>query len=335
MTQEARKPSFFEDGPSENFSSGILEMTLPSKFGPRTQGKVRDIWMNDGVRIMITTDRQSAYDRIICTIPGKGEILNMTSAWWFNKTKEFAPNHVIASPHPNVLIAKQAAATIPVEIVWRAFMAKSFTSTSVYANYMEGRRNIYGIDFPEDLRANEQFSQPILTPTTKVDDGHDEELVDDQARDIADKVGGKGAWKNIKAMTESLFKYGSYALIQRGLILVDTKYEMGIDQDGQLMVIDELHTPDSSRLWLASSYEERFEKGENPETYDKEILRRWLAEQGFRGEGLVPRVPDNIINQMTSAYEVPYQILTGERLSDVPYCVLTAIRKSILQYFNQ
>ena len=335
MVQEVRQPSFFEGSPSENFSKGLLEVTLPSEFGPRTQGKVRDIWIRDGVRIMVTTDRQSAYDRMICTIPGKGEALNMTSAWWFEKTEGLAPNHLIAVPHPNVLIAKQAAATIPVEVVWRAYMAKSYSSTSVYFNYAErGRRNICGINFPDGLCANEQFPKPVLAPTTKADSGHDEELDDDAASDIADKVGGRGTWRKIKTMTESLFAYGSHVLRQKGLILVDTKYEIGIDQDGHLMVIDEQHTPDSSRIWLASSYQEQFEKGENPETYDKEILRRWLAEHDFRGEGMVPIIPDGVIDQMASAYEVPYYALTGQHFS-ASTSGSQEIQNAILQYLNQ
>lgn len=335
MTQETRQPSFFEGSPSENFSRGLLEVTLPSEFGPRTQGKVREIWVRDGVRIMVTTDRQSAYDRIICTIPGKGKALNMTSAWWFEETKEFAPNHVIAVPHPNVLIAKQAAATIPVEVVWRAYMAKSSTPTSVYFNYADkGRRSIYGINFPEGLRANQRFPKPVLTPTTKADSGHDEELDDYKARDIADKVGGRGTWKRIRLMTERLFAYGSHTMKQKGLMLVDTKYEIGIDQDGQPMIIDEEHTSDSSRIWLASSYQEKFEKGENPETYDKEILRRYLAEHGFRGEGMEPIIPDGIIDQMASAYEVPYYTLTGQRLP-TSTSGSQEIQNAILRHFNQ
>jgi len=335
MAQEVRQPSFFEGAPSENFSRGLLEVTLPSEFGPRTQGKVRDIWVRDGVRIMATTDRQSAYDRMICTIPGKGEALNMTSAWWFEKTEGFASNHLIAVPHPNVLIAKQAAAAIPVEVVWRAYMAKSSTPTSVYFNYMKkGRRDIYGIRFPDDLRANQEFPMgPVLTPSTR-GEIHDEEMTEDDAREIADKIGGSGTWERIRLMTESLFAYGSHTLKQKGLILVDTKYEIGIDHDGQLMVIDELHTPDSSRIWLASSYQEQFEKGENPETYDKEILRRWLAEHDFRGEGMVPIVPDGVIDQMASAYQVPYYALAGQRFS-TSTSGSQEIQSAILQYFNQ
>lgn len=332
MTQEARRSSFFEGAPSENFSRGLLEVTLPKEFGSRAQGKVRDIWVREGLRIMVTTDRQSAYDRMICTIPDKGVALNMTAEWWFNKTKEFAPNHVIAVPHPNVLIAKQAVTTIPVEVVWRAYMARSSTSTSVYFNYTErGRRDIYGVKFPEGLRANEQFSRSVLTPTTKSESGHDEELDDDSAKEIADKVGGTGTWEKIRLMTEQLFACGQQILKQKGLILVDTKYEIGIDQNGHLMVIDELHTSDSSRIWLASSHKERFDKGEDPETFDKEIIRRWLAEHGFRGEGVVPVIPDNIIDQMSHAYGVPYSIMTGEKLPQFP-TNSAEIQEAILQY---
>src|SRR3989344_936762 len=191
--EDKRQPSYIEDAPEENFRQGLLEVNLPPEFGPKTSGKVRDIWVRNGVRIMVTTDRQSAFDRLICTIPLKGIVLNATSAWWFKKTQDIIPNHVI-DVHQNILIARQAAQVIPVEVVWREYMAKSATSTSVYHNYVDkGRRRIHGIDFPDGLLANQRFPMgPILTPSTKADEGHDLELTEYAARELADKIGGLG-----------------------------------------------------------------------------------------------------------------------------------------------
>lgn len=213
-------------------------------------------------------------------------------------------------------------------------MAKSSTSTSIYHNYEDlGRREIYGINFPDGLRANERFPMgPILTPTTKADGGHDLELDEDGAAEIADKVGGKGTWNKVKIMTRSLFDYGSFILGQKGLLLADTKYEIGIDKDGNLIVIDEVHTSDSSRFWEADTYPERFASGENPDAYDKEILRRWLSEHGFRGEGFVPSIPAEVTGQMSTAYQVPYVRITEESLSEQTTNA-QEVQKAIVQYF--
>ena len=314
------RPGFIKDAPAENFAQGILEVDLPAKVGPRKQGKVRDVWVRDDKRITVTTDRTSAFDRLICTIPSKGAILNLTSAWWFRRTQGIIPNHLVSVPHPNVLISRQAQEVIPVEMVVRAYMVKSSTSTSVYHNYVErNQRNIYGIDFLDGLRANERFPMgPILTPTTKADEGHDLELDEDAAREIADKTGGKRTWEKVKNASMALFAFGSEIFAQRGLILVDTKYEFGIDKYGNIMLIDEIHTSDSSRIWKVSTYDKRFESGENPDTYDKEILRRWLAEQGFKGEGLVPVVNPSVIEEMARAYREPYSLVIGHELMVMP-----------------
>lgn len=309
-----------QDVPRENFEGGILETNIP-ELGPATRGKVRDIWAIDGkdpVRVMVTTDRLSAYDRIICTVPEKGKVLNLLSAFWFDQTRDIVPNHVIDIPHPNVVFAKPAKVTLPVEVVVRAYMARSSTSTSVYYNYERlGRRGIYGIKFPDGLRANEKFPMgPVLTPTTKAETGHDEELSDDQAVEIVDSKLGTGVWKKAKNAALALFKLGIEYSLSKSLILVDTKYEFGLDAEGNLMLIDEIHTPDSSRYWLAESYEDRFRQGEDPENYDKELVRRWLAENGFRGEGIVPAIPRDVIEKVSQAYTVPYRMITGLELPE-------------------
>ena len=321
-------PSDF-DTPKENFAGGLLQVDLP-ELGQPIRGKVRDIWVVGQQRVMVTTDRQSAYDRLICTVPGKGQVLNLKSAYWFDQTKDIVENHMISVPHPNVLIAKQAKATLPVEVVLRRYIAKSSTSTSVYHNYTDlGRREIYGIEFPEGLRANQEFpSGTILTPTTKAEKGHDEELTDGQARGIVDGKLGDGVWDKAKDAALAVFERARKDCLEKGLILVDTKYEFGIDIDGNLMLIDEIHTPDSSRFWLAQTYEEKFSEGKTPDTFDKEILRRWLAEHGFKGDGPVPVVDPEIIDAMAKAYTVPFTMITGKELPPQPFD-LSKIREAI------
>lgn len=306
--------------PSQNFSKGLMNAEIP-ELGVPVKGKVRDCWIirKEGIdyRALVTTDRQSAYDRLICTIPGKGQVLNLTSAYWFEQTKDIIANHMVDVPHPNVLIARQARETLPVEVVLRRYMAKSSTSTSIYHNYADqGKREIYGVKFPDGLQSNQEFPMgTILTPTTKAESGHDQELTDGQALEIVDAKLGNGTWNKVKAAAHKIFENGRRHYMDKGLILADTKYEFGVDNLGNLMLIDEVHTPDSSRLWLAETYEDKFKNGLTPDTFDKDILRRWLAERGFKGEGLVPQVDAAIIDAMTEAYAVPYKMVTGKALS--------------------
>lgn len=331
MTAEQRLP--IGDTPRENFLRGMLQVDLP-EFGIPTRGKVRDIWVvgegDSQARVMVTTDRQSAYDRLICTVPGKGQVLNLTSAYWFEQTQDIVPNHMISVPHPNVLIARQARATLPVEVVLRRYMAKSSTTTSVYHNYANlGRREIYGLQFPEGLQANQEFPMgTILTPTTKAEAGHDEELTDEKAREIVDGKLGDGVWDKAKDAAFAVFERARKLCLNKGLILVDTKYEFGLDKDGNLMLIDEIHTPDSSRFWLAQTYEKKLSEGQTPDTFDKEILRRWLAENGFKGDGPVPKVDPEIIDAMAKAYAVPFTMITGKELPSEPFDI-SKIRETI------
>lgn len=317
MTHEGQSPQF--DAPRENFEGGLVHVDMPA-LGIPERGKVRDSWkINKGsreLRAMVTTDRLSAYDQVVAAVPGKGQVLNLLSQFWFDKTKDIIPNHMLAVPHPNVLIAKQAEAVLPVELVVRGYMAQSSTDTSIYRNYMGGRRTIYGIDFPEGLQANQEFPMgAIITPTTKADKGeHDEELTDEAAREIVDGKLGEGTWNKARHAAIALFERGRAISSESGLILVDTKYEMGIDEEGNLILIDELHTPDSSRYWLEETYEERMSEGKNPDSFDKEIARRWLADNGFRGNGPIPRIDRSVLDRMSEAYAIPYQMLTGTQL---------------------
>jgi len=320
--------------PQENFSRGLFEVDIP-ELGPKIQGKVRDMWIVDNKRVIVTTDRQSAFDKIICTIPGKGAVLNGLSGWWFSANKDSIPTHYIFCPHPNVMITKEAKIKIPVEVVFRRYMAKSSTRTSVYYNYAElGRRTIYGVDFPDGLGANCEFPQgTILTPTTKAETGHDEELTDEQAQELVDKVAGIGTWQKIKEIGFRFFEHAYYYHQRAGLILVDTKFEFGLDSQGNLMLIDEVFTPDSSRLWLLETYNQRFQAQQNPETFDKEILRRWLAENSFTGDGQVQVVPSEVIEKMSQAYKLPYQMITGQNILD-EQTDTGEIRQAIFEYLS-
>ena len=310
--------------PEANFAFGLRTVEFP-ELGEKHSGKVRDWWNIDEDRIVfLTTDRQSAYDVVVGTIPGKGKALNETSAWWAKNTADIIPNDVIAIPHPNVKIARQAIEGLGVEMVYRRFNAKSSTSTSIYRNYTEGRRRIYGIDFPDGLEPNQPFPEDlgqdgiIFTPTTKAEQGeHDAEMTEEQARElIRDRFGSKIANQAVKAGYE-LFKRGENLLGRERLIFVDTKYEFGVDADGRLMLIDEIHTPDSSRIWKKDSYLQRLQEGLDPESFDKEILRRWLKDQGFTGETgqSAPIIPDEIRKAMLDAYVAPYRMLSGRDIS--------------------
>lgn len=333
LKEGANQPNEILGAPAENFTGGLLTIDIP-ELGSKTQGKVRDIYRVDSSLVMITTDRQSAYDRMVCTVPGKGQVLNLLSAFWFRETRGIFPNHLVAVPHPNVMIVREAEETLPVEVVLRRYVARSSTSTSIYYNYFElGRRKIYGIKFLDGLRSNQELPGTILTPTTKSKEGHDEELTDKNAQEIVDGKFGRGTWTKTKTAAFALFEKARSHHRERNLILVDTKYEIGI-ADGELMLIDELHTSDSSRLWKADTYQERFERGEDPETFDKEILRRWLAQQAefARGKGKVPRVSPEVIEQMAAAYRAPYEMITGQQLlenSSDP----AQIRQAVLNYF--
>lgn len=340
MTPE-RGPLPTPEPPRENFARGLFTVDISELRVPKTQGKVRDIWIveknGQKLRVMVTTDRTSAYDKLICNVPGKGKVLNLISAFWFDETHDIVPNQVIAVPHPNILIAKQAEETLPVEVVLRRYMARSSTSTSVYRNYYEGRREIYGIEFPDGLKPNQEFPMgTISTPTTKAESGqHDVELKDEEAEEIVDSKLGREVWKRVKAAGLALFERALIYHRENGLILADTKLEFGLDKDGNLILIDEVFTPDSSRFWLNNSYQQRLNEEKDPESFDKEILRRWLAQNGFTGEGQIPTIPQGVIDQMASAYRIPYEMVTGKRLSQDPQeSNPDSIRKAVLEYLN-
>ena len=239
----------------------------------RKKGKVRDTYDLGEKLVLITTDRQSAFDRILASIPFKGQVLNQVSAFWFEQTRDIVPNHVIGIPDPNVTVAKKCS-ILPIEFVVRGYLTGS-TDTSAWTHYAKGIRNICGNILPEGMKKNQPFDKPILTPTTK-SDLHDESI---SAKEILDRnILDKTTWEKCEEIAFDLFNRGVKLAAEHGLILVDTKYELGIDKAGKITLADEIHTPDSSRYWLKESYEQRLANGREPENIDKEFLRLWFRD---------------------------------------------------------
>lgn len=273
-------------------------------YGEKITGKVRDIYIYDGEYILITTDRVSAFDRVLGAIPFKGQVLNQLSAWWFEKTADIVANHVVAVPDPNVTIARSAE-TLPVEVIVRGYIT-GVTSTSLWMLYEQGDRHPYGIALPDGLQKNDPLPTPIITPTTKATGGaHDQRLT--RAEIIDQGLVDETLWKQVEAAALAIFARGQEVASKAGLILVDTKYEFGMI-DGKLAIIDEIHTPDSSRYWVADTYR----RGQEPESFDKEALRVWFVEHGYRGEGTPPQMPDDFVATMAKRYITAYERLTGQ-----------------------
>ena len=272
-------------------------------WGKRVSGKVRDIYTLDDRLALVTTDRVSAFDRVLGLIPYKGQVLNQLSAWWFERTKDIVSDHVIAVPDPNVMIVRRAT-PLQVEIVVRGYIT-GVTTTSLWYLYSQGDRHPYGLALPEGLHKNDPLPSPVITPTTKAVAGaHDERITREEI--LARELVPAGLWEEVEHAALALFARGQEIARAAGLILVDTKYEFGL-VDSRLAIIDEVHTPDSSRYWLADSYgQER-----NPANYDKEYLREWYAAQGYRGDGDPPVMPVDFIAQVAARYIGAYERLTS------------------------
>jgi phosphoribosylaminoimidazole-succinocarboxamide synthase len=289
------------------FPHAILRVDLPG-WGPRTEGKVRDIYVMNGQRVLITTDRVSAFDRVLGAIPFKGQVLNQLSAWWFEQLKVIVANHVVAVPDPNVTVAREAQ-PLPVEVIVRGYIT-GVTSTSLWTLYSQGVKRPYGLDLPRGLRKNDPLPKPVITPTTKATGGaHDERLT--TAEVVERSLIAPDLWEEIQQAALAIFKRGQEVAHRAGLILVDTKYEFGLI-DGKPALIDEVHTPDSSRFWVAESYESTQATGQEPENFDKEFLRLWFARQGYRGEAEPPVMPLEFVAQVAQRYIAAYQRLTGK-----------------------
>jgi len=277
-------------------------------LGPKTSGKVRDIYTRANELVLITTDRLSAFDRILGAVPYKGQVLNQLAAFWFEQTRDIVANHLISTPDPNVTVARRCR-PLPVEVVVRGYIS-GVTSTALWYRYSQGERTIYGIDFPEGLQKNDALPMPIITPTTKGSaGGHDERITSTEVVEMG--LVEAGLWQQICDAAIAVFQRGQAIAAQGGLILVDTKYEFGLDDEGELVLIDEVHTPDSSRFWIAESYASRHAAGEEPENFDKEFIRLYYAAQGYRGEGDPFPMPAELALQAAQRYIRTYELLTG------------------------
>ena len=274
-------------------------------LGRMERGKVRDSYRQNDARIIVTTDRISAFDCVLGTIPFKGQVLNQIAAFWFENTQSVAPNHVIDVPDPNVMVVRECQ-QLQVEFVVRGYIT-GVTKTSAWYNYERGVRDFCGNVLPEGLKKDQKFDKPILTPTTK-SEKHDRPISRDGA--IAEGLISAPTFDAVADICFRLFDAGVRYARTRGLILVDTKYEFGILGD-RILVSDEIHTPDSSRYWFSDSYEERFRAGKDQRNIDKEYVREWLAAQGFRGEGQPPALTDEVRVEAAKRYIQVYELITG------------------------
>lgn len=286
----------------------IPEVVIP-ELPNYYRGKVRENYdLPGGRRILISTDRLSAFDRAIACIPLKGQVLTQTARFWFENTADICPNHVLEYPDPNVVVGRLLT-ILPVEIVVRGYLAGT-TSTSILTMYKKGAREMYGARFPEGLRDNEALPEAIITPTSKAfDGGHDEPLT--PADILAQGLLSEEQWETVSRYALALFARGQAMARERGLILADTKYEFGLDPEGRIILADEIHTPDSSRYWFGESYPERFAKGEKPESFDKDFVRNWVAARCDPYKEPIPDIPVELIEQTSQVYVRAFETITG------------------------
>ena len=302
---------------------------LPNHY----RGKVRDNYdLPDGRRLIIATDRLSAFDRILTAVPLKGQVLTQLARFWFDKTADIAANHVIEYPDPNVLLCRRLD-ILPVEIVVRDYLAGT-TATSILTMYKAGRREVYGHRLPDGLRDNQKLPQTILTPTTKGYDGaHDTPLSEKEILDQG--LLTPSQWREVSERALALFARGSALAREHGLILADTKYEFGLDGEGRILLADEIHTPDSSRYWRLDSYERRFEAGERPESFDKDVVRNWVAQRCDPYRDEIPQIPREVVLAAAEIYIEAFETITGAPFVVAPpdRPVLERIRRNLARFF--
>lgn len=302
-------------------------MTCDLAGEDRRDGKVRASFRLPGDRrLIVTTDRLSAFDRIIAGVPFKGQVLNQLSAWWFESTRDIVANHALSCPDPNALVAVEAA-PLPVEVVVRGRIT-GVTSTSLWKQYDSGNRVLYGHRLPDGLTKNDALPRPLVTPTTKAaDGGHDEPLT---LAEVTDRgLLSVPLWNAVQEVAVALFERGVETAARAGMVLADTKYEFGIDNDGRLLLIDEVHTPDSSRYWVAATLDDRLAAGMEPESMDKEIVRRALDAAGFRGDGPVPELDEAVWNETSTRYIKCFEQLTGRVFEPGTYPVSPRLAENV------
>ena len=287
----------------------LRDATIP-ELPNHYSGKVRDNYdLPDGRRVIIASDRLSAFDRILCAVPFKGQVLTQTARYWFEATADICPNHVLAYPDPNVVIGTRLD-ILPVEVVVRDYLAGT-TGTSILTMYKKGQRAMYGVTLPDGLSDNQRLPRPILTPTSKAfDGGHDEPLTPDEI--VSRGLLTAAQWAQLSEYAFALFARGQQMAAARGLILVDTKYEFGTDRDGRIILADEIHTPDSSRYWRAASYADRFAAGERPESFDKDFVRSWVAARCDPYKDEIPEIPDELVVATAGVYIEAFETITGQ-----------------------
>lgn len=316
------------------FAGQVLdEATLP-ELPNHYRGKVRDNYdLPDGRRILITSDRISAFDRALAAIPFKGQVLTQTARFWFEHTADLCPNHVLAYPDPNVVVGRRLS-ILPVEVVVRGYLAGT-TSTSILTRYKAGEREMYGHRLPDGMTPNQILDRPIITPTTKADHGgHDEPLTESE-------ILGRGLltpehWRIVSEAALALFARGQAMAAERGLILADTKYEFGLDPEGRVVLADEIHTPDSSRYWFAESYPARVAAGQAPESFDKDFVRNWVVARCDPYKDAIPEIPAEIVLETAAVYIRAFETITGESfaLPDPGEVPLERIRRNIAAYLE-
>ncbi|BCH63994.1 putative phosphoribosylaminoimidazole-succinocarboxamide synthase 2 [Agrobacterium vitis] len=287
----------------------ILKEAFFSELPNYYRGKVRENYdLPDGSRIIISTDRLSAFDRILACIPYKGQVLTQTARYWFEQTADICPNHVIAYPDPAIVIGKRLT-ILPVEVVVRGYLAGT-TGTSILTLYKKGQRTMYGMTLPDGMRDNQKLPQAIITPTSKeFDGGHDAPLT--PAEIIDNGLLTPDQWQQLSQYALALFARGQQKAAERGLILVDTKYEFGTDEAGNILLADEIHTPDSSRYWIAETYEQAFAQGTRPASFDKDFVRSWVAERCDPYKDDIPEIPQDLVEATSKVYIQAYEAITG------------------------
>ena len=312
----------------------LAEVSFP-ELPNHYKGKVRDNYdLPDGRRIIVATDRLSAFDRILTSIPLKGQVLTQTARFWFEATGDICPNHVLAYPDPNVVACRRLT-IMPVEIVVRDYLAGT-TGTSIWPMYKAGKRKMYGIRFPEGMRENQKLPQTIITPTTKAfDAGHDEPL---SAAEIVERnVLTRAQWDRLSHYALALFARGREMAAKRGLILVDTKYEFGLDEGGNIILADEIHTPDSSRYWFADSYEARVAAGQRPESFDKDFVRSWVTARCDPYKDPIPEIPREMRLKTAAVYIEAFERITGQKFAwpDPKVAPMERIGRALKVYLNE
>jgi phosphoribosylaminoimidazole-succinocarboxamide synthase len=306
--------------------SRTLEQTDFESLGKRIPGKVRESYLKGGRRTIVVSDRISCFDVIVGTIPFKGQVLNQLAAYWFEQTREIAPNHLLEVPDPCVSVVQECD-VLPVEFVYRAYLTGS-SNTSILRAYEAGEREYCGHRLPDGLQAHQELPEPLLTPTTKAPQGEHDELTSREALIRSGAISEEN-FDRAADIARRLFTAGRVQAAERGLILVDTKYEMGLDAEGEIVVIDEIHTPDSSRYWYLDGYDQAMREGRAPQALDKEYVRRWLAERDYRGQGTPPALPDDVRCEAARRYIETFEQITGRAFEPSTEPPVERIRRNL------